>query len=605
MPLEERRHSGTPPAAHRWKRTSPWLQQFRGAHRDESHKYRADVATPSPIRRGGNIINAPYRGAESPQRRDDKTLGDTSFNDVISCLRRVLSQETVYQAAFILACASVLAVLSVLSGAHYTPWLDVLVLCVFYAFWICHCLPWLILRLDGKKILLLVGVVLRLFAAELFLLAWGHFRGHRDVLQRALRLRPVLEPSLSWLPQAGYCLRYGVIVAAVVTCISSLTQNFVEKISRLLRHRRLSPTTKPSPTKSSTAANIPEHSTKSLDLQDRRSDRRTSPFVLGGDRPRFGVGAKASLPAHGVGGKNLFNQLRCDKDLNPNEIDIVERFFDSSYSLCRPNRGRNGAIGRGSATRNEILDTNFGGTQSFFLDSGSGGDTGYNTRMYNRKPSAVVFKGVSPTEREGQRGALRRGGSREQLVDNIVDASGVVDPTERRNRSADTPKLRYRGWKTTKCRTGGKRAGFETNAASRTRKDADLTLSPPAGLLHNHATTKDLLKTVSGQTTKGLLNKGVVVSAGKWKGRAGADPRPDLQPPVRVRADGNNATTTTFTKEAAARSRSRWSLGSNQRQLFQREFLPDVSGGARGGLDDSSPQQDLEKTWEDLSSVRL
>ena len=62
-----------------------------------------------------------------------------------------------------------------------------------------------------QTVLLVVGVLFRLFAAEVGVLTWGLLRGHGHFLQRALRLKPLLEPSLLWLAEAGYNLRYTLI----------------------------------------------------------------------------------------------------------------------------------------------------------------------------------------------------------------------------------------------------------------------------------------------------------------------------------------------------------------------------------------------------------
>ncbi|XP_059140073.1 uncharacterized protein LOC131928149 [Physella acuta] len=87
------------------------------------------------------------------------------------------------------------------------------------------CLPWLVLNMDGKVLALVAGVVFRLFAADVGVLAWGVVRGHRHILHRGLRMKPLLEPSMSWLSAAGYNIRYGVVIAAVVASTLTLALN--------------------------------------------------------------------------------------------------------------------------------------------------------------------------------------------------------------------------------------------------------------------------------------------------------------------------------------------------------------------------------------------
>ncbi|RUS87088.1 hypothetical protein EGW08_005164, partial [Elysia chlorotica] len=133
---------------------------------------------------------------------------------------------------FIGCCTCALTAAALHTGTYYTPTADVIVYCLIYSLWLTICLPWLVKNLNKKTVLLVAGVLFRLCAAEIGVLAWGLLRGHGHFLQRALRMKPLLEPSLLWLAEAGYNIRYGVIVSAVVAAILVTFTSAIENYSR-------------------------------------------------------------------------------------------------------------------------------------------------------------------------------------------------------------------------------------------------------------------------------------------------------------------------------------------------------------------------------------
>ncbi|BFZ20454.1 hypothetical protein BsWGS_23493 [Bradybaena similaris] len=147
------------------------------------------------------------------------------------CASRFLSLELVKKTLFIVFTAALLTSIVVYSGTSRTPPVDVFVYCLVYSGWVTICLPWLVQNMTGKILALIVGVLVRLFAVDVGVLAWSAVRGHRHIFQRGLRLKPLFEPSMSWLAEAGYNLRYGVVIAAIVASVVSLLIDLYERFS--------------------------------------------------------------------------------------------------------------------------------------------------------------------------------------------------------------------------------------------------------------------------------------------------------------------------------------------------------------------------------------
>ncbi|CAG5115510.1 unnamed protein product [Candidula unifasciata] len=143
-----------------------------------------------------------------------------------------LSQELTKKTLFILLASVLLSWIVVYSGACHTPLVDVFVYCLVYSSWITLCLPWLVQNMTGKLLMLIAGVIVRLFAVDVGVLAWSALRGHRHIFQRGLRLKPLFEPSMSWLAEAGYNLRYGVVIAAIVASLVSLLLDLFDRANK-------------------------------------------------------------------------------------------------------------------------------------------------------------------------------------------------------------------------------------------------------------------------------------------------------------------------------------------------------------------------------------
>ncbi|GFO12236.1 hypothetical protein PoB_003874100 [Plakobranchus ocellatus] len=164
-------------------------------------------------------------------------MGDTdeesAWIDAARAVNKIWRHPKTKWTVFISSCTAALTAAALYTGTYYTPTADVIVYCFIYSMWLTLCLPWLVKYLDKKMLLLVAGVLVRLFAAEAGVLVWGLLRGHGHFLQRVLRQKPLLEPSLMWLAEAGYNLRYGVIVSSVVAAtlatLSNFTQHFNQK----------------------------------------------------------------------------------------------------------------------------------------------------------------------------------------------------------------------------------------------------------------------------------------------------------------------------------------------------------------------------------------
>ncbi|GFR66239.1 hypothetical protein ElyMa_001964700 [Elysia marginata] len=157
---------------------------------------------------------------------------EPAWKDAARFATKIWRHPKTHSVIFICCCTCALTAAALHSGTYYTPTADVIVYCLIYSLWLTICLPWLVKNLDKKALVLVVGVLFRLFAAEAGVLLWGLLRGHGYFLQRALRLKPLLEPSLLWLAEAGYNLRYGVVVSACVAATLATLTTAIENFSR-------------------------------------------------------------------------------------------------------------------------------------------------------------------------------------------------------------------------------------------------------------------------------------------------------------------------------------------------------------------------------------
>lgn len=161
---------------------------------------------------------------------------EPAWKDAARFAAKIWRHPKTHSSLFIFACTCALSAAALHSGTYYTPTCDVIVYCLIYSLWLTICLPWLVKYLDKKTVVLVLGVLGRLFAAEAGVLLWGLLRGHGYFLQRVLRLKPLLEPSLLWLAEAGYNLRYGVVVAASVAAILATLTNLIDSNNRRQRN---------------------------------------------------------------------------------------------------------------------------------------------------------------------------------------------------------------------------------------------------------------------------------------------------------------------------------------------------------------------------------
>ncbi|KAI8771299.1 hypothetical protein BgiBS90_028018 [Biomphalaria glabrata] len=161
-----------------------------------------------------------------------RNVGEISLNDIRDAFTSILGLELTHKTVFIVVCACLLTGLTLQTGTSYTSTADVFVYCTVYSSWVTLCLPWLVQNMDGKMIKLVASIFLRLFGADIGVLTWKAIRGQSHIFHRGLRMRPLFEPSMSWLSEAGYNLRYGVVIAALVASGMSFSITIYRKYFR-------------------------------------------------------------------------------------------------------------------------------------------------------------------------------------------------------------------------------------------------------------------------------------------------------------------------------------------------------------------------------------